>query len=510
MQTASPSAPKPATPLGRRVHAEILREITSDRYQSGQRLPTHREWARRLEVSTATVHRVMREMRKEGLVESEEGSYTFLRAPHRATPSPRLPRTVEVTLWPQGGSDVRKLRYAIARHRFQKQFGVRFPEVRVKERQISSSEESATVVLRAALSDPEPTVAHTRSTLLPLLAENGNAPRLRHVVALDGKRNLGETLDDYLGAMRPGLFSRENSWEDGVRLLPTSASQFFLLFHKGALEAAGVASDRLPSDWEGFADLLGRISARNGGAPALHFPDAGSVALFLAQLAVNNGVSFASSAPLWETPSARPSVDFLHRLLGAGGLARVHQGSFLPFVAELMEGRYPVVADVHSAGVVAFLGAGDQFVPALVPAGPAGRATSLRNVSGWFLNSNAAEEQQVASLAYALEWERWLHEGEGGSQMLRLGVWPSLFPLLRTGDRFALEALPREWRPVLEQAEAASVWVHELTHEFPAFLARGQSLSEDAMVHFLNLCRMQSFPNSMGAAQTATPARIHA
>jgi len=73
--------------MGKRVYQQLYEElreqITAGALPLGERLPSEREWARRLRVSRETVRQAIDQLRRDGLVESRQGSGTYI---VRATP----------------------------------------------------------------------------------------------------------------------------------------------------------------------------------------------------------------------------------------------------------------------------------------------------------------------------------------------------------------------------------------------------------------------------------------
>jgi hypothetical protein len=114
------------------------------------------------------------------------------------------------------------------------------------------------------------------------------------------------------------------------------------------------------------------------------------------------------------------------------------------------------LGDGGLAAQIAELGEAERFGIAPMPSGPNGTSISLFDCGGWFLNARATPEQQAAATEYGFAWERWLHEGDGGAQMKRLGVWPSLHSIFLDprADQFVADRLPADWRGAIETLPA--------------------------------------------------------
>ena len=84
-------------PIYRSIADALARDVESGELQAGDRLPTLRELARRLDVNVMTVSRAYKEAARRGLVEGEVGRGTFVRRP-----PPAVGRLAQMV--PQAGS----------------------------------------------------------------------------------------------------------------------------------------------------------------------------------------------------------------------------------------------------------------------------------------------------------------------------------------------------------------------------------------------------------------------
>jgi DNA-binding transcriptional MocR family regulator len=82
-----PELARGAGPLYRAIAEALAEDISEGRLVIGQRLPTHRDLARRLGVTIGTVTRAYAEAERRGLVAATVGRGTFVKAP--AMPAPR-------------------------------------------------------------------------------------------------------------------------------------------------------------------------------------------------------------------------------------------------------------------------------------------------------------------------------------------------------------------------------------------------------------------------------------
>lgn len=73
-----------AEPIYRRIADALERDVRSGLLVDGSQLPTHRELARLLDITAVTVTRAYAEAQRRGLVSSEAGRGTFVRAPRES------------------------------------------------------------------------------------------------------------------------------------------------------------------------------------------------------------------------------------------------------------------------------------------------------------------------------------------------------------------------------------------------------------------------------------------
>lgn len=91
-----PARPGRPGPKYRQIADDLRAGITAGRYEVGGRLPTKAELQETWDVALNTVDRAYEELRREGLVRSEQGAGTFVaRKPEPAGPSPEFTKIME-------------------------------------------------------------------------------------------------------------------------------------------------------------------------------------------------------------------------------------------------------------------------------------------------------------------------------------------------------------------------------------------------------------------------------
>jgi DNA-binding GntR family transcriptional regulator len=76
-------------PNAREIAAKLRDEIASGTFDSGDRLPGARAYAKKLGVALMTVQNAYTQLQEEGLVEGVTGSGTYVRDPASGEPKPR-------------------------------------------------------------------------------------------------------------------------------------------------------------------------------------------------------------------------------------------------------------------------------------------------------------------------------------------------------------------------------------------------------------------------------------
>jgi DNA-binding FadR family transcriptional regulator len=432
-----------SSPLVERAVARLRGTLQGGRYESGRPLPSHRAWARELGVSTFTIHRAMEVLKAEGLVESEEGSYTFLRGGLNFGGSEAESVRTTVKLWVSGRRDFRKLRQAIGRHRFQSAFLKRHPGAVLKEMVATSTWEAYEAELVDLLvRGAGPTLGSTKMTWLPFLADHGALATWEGSPALEA----------FFAGMDPQVapLCRVPTAPSGIFMVPTTVSRLGFLLNREDFARAGLDPEKGLGDWESFHDTARQLSRSMNGAPALHLRGWGEAIWWLMQLAVQAG-GHAGAATDWEGTAMREAIEFF-LAMEREGCVRVHEDDPALFPAKCLGGGMPICLD-SIASEILHLGEAERFALVPPPAGAKGRAASLMNVTGWFLNAHASEGEKKLAAEYALEYERWLHEGEGGRQMEDLGVTAPVWSLRRQpqADRYLAQKMPVAWRAGLER-----------------------------------------------------------
>lgn len=445
------------SPRIQKVLRGLLREISSGRYSVGETLPPHSHWAKVFNVSTFTVHSVFSLLQEEGVVGSKKGSGTFLRflptedwiTEQFAQPKP----TTQLVLWQAASQKFRKTRQTIARHQFQRQFQQQHSHVEIQESDPAGGSfdfDMNALVVDSILEKAAPTTGRTTQTFLPFLVGHES------VTPLDGAAS------SYLEQIHP-RYAQACCWKGKPYLLPTDMSYSFLWFDKSHFSKAGLDPAQPPRDWEEFADCLRKLSKANQGKPSFHLSRFTDAIWFLMNLAyqAEPGLNQEILRPFnWNSSATRQAVEFFHGIYVREKLVRIHTPGSLPLGTQSLAGQIPMSLGMGIAQMAAQLGEADRFGMAPMPIGPTGKVISLLNCGGWFVNARANSSQQQAAFDYIAAWEQWIHLGEGGDRMKQLGVYPSIWSLLRdpAKDRFIMRNLPRDWQSAMEQIEANSRW----------------------------------------------------
>ncbi len=477
------------SPLIERTVSRLRRELASGRFQPDAPLPTHRQWAQRLKVSHFIVGRAMEILKQEGVVESQEGSYTYLMSVPPAAPAKSPAATVHV--WDCGRRDLRKLRQGIVRARFHQQFRRQNPGIQVSERSLDVAiQEFEATLIESLLAGAEPTLGRTRQTYLPLLVEQAG------ITAFDPS-----LVADHVAQLAPACVA---TCTRGGRLvmLPTNWSASLMIYSPARLAAAELDAHRPPQDWGELFDYCLRLSQLDGGRPSLHVLSVGDLVWWLMQLTYQclPGTRDATLSGVdWNSAAARKAVEFVVKLC-AQGLLKVHECSGVEVASAMLAGHIPLLVDSGAvASQIALLGEAGRLPIALLPRGPNGQPLSLLNCGGWVLNAHASAAEQDAATRYAMEWEQWL-TAEGGTEMERLGVSASLLPVRRAGDR---RSLPAAWCDTIEQLmdygrwePAQADWEKSvLSHGLETVVRPGQPVLAEQLVQQL---RLQKLETSLG------------
>ena len=491
----------------RKTVERLLAEFASGQYAVERPLPTHREWASRLKVSRITVSRAMEILKANRIIESKEGSYTFLaRIPADPTSfNAGSSAKATVTLWQPDRRDLRKLRLALARRTFQDQFRIRHPQIQIDEQVISAdSVEFEARLLQGMLHGDQPSCGTTTQTYLSFLLEHGS------VAPLDV--NAGA---DYLERIRPE-YIKQCSRDGKLYLLPSYVSQSFLLFNKSILQKAGIDAAHLSKGWAQFIDACLRLSASQEGKSSFHVSGSDGLVWWLMALSYQSS-SKSLSQPLppisWNGSAAQQAVEIFLKLQSQR-LIRVHCEKHSTIASRLLADEIPILLDDGSAASqVALLGESARFGIAPLPAGPHGEALCLVNCGGWLVNRHTHPEERLASATYALEWERWLHLGEGGERLNRFSVHPSIVSILIDSqqDRFVSKQLPDDWNYALRFMQdvarfepADSDWKKKvLGHALEPMLRGPEPVNVEQVMQQLRLHEIESGLDKASSQQEA-------
>lgn len=479
--------------LVERTKKSIKAELGSGRYKIGEPLPTHREWAARFRVSTFTVLRALNELKAEDIIESNEGSYTFLRklpsSPNLTLEHTAPSESVTITTWVSGQHDLRKIRQAIARKRFRDVCASRLARIRVEEELMDCDPVALqSRLFESVMASPSPTFARSTQTYLPFLLENASLTPIDSFVTSD---YLSRLKPRYAGVCKQG----GKSW-----LLPNHVTYSFLLYDKAALSKAGLNPHQPPRDWEEFANacrLLSKTHQRKNS-----FVVAGSESLFwwLMHLVYQSADGLEGDvAPGvgWSDPKVKTAVAFFLKLIRDDQTLGVEPDDVSVLTRRCLDGEIPFLFGGGTANQIAELGEGERFGVMPLPTGPDGKTVSLLNCGGWFINGRATLAQQQAALRYVVEWERWLHLGNGAEQMRRLGIVPSLHSLFHAADQdlFWIRDAPLDWKRAFGLLEEHSYieppfadWKRVAFSEpLLRFLNANTTCSEEDVVRFLRL-----------------------
>lgn len=483
------------SPLVQGVRQKILKELSTGKYPLNEPLPTHRAWASRFQVSTTVVRQALDLLKAEQLLESKEGSYTFL----RALPSPELlhkqSAPVRISTWVAGGAkskDFGKMRKSMVTHQFQSQFRKRYPHVEFEERPIDMrSHEVEMLLVQSILQGPDPVLGNTTQSCLPFLTDHGALAPI-------------PTGHPYLEKVKRGLLEPGTS-QGQLRMLPSIASYSMLIFNKPLFRKAGLDPASPPRDWEELVRYAMKISLADGGKPSLHIHDSPTLVTWLMHLACQEDVitTGTRAKPIdWQSPSAKSALGHfaeLHR----SRLLKVHGPGGPLYLSRCLAGEFGMMVVVGAlAETIAFMNQAENFGIAPLPKGPSGQVISLLNIGGKFVNAHATSQQQGMGWEYALAWEEWLHCGEGGSILKNLGVAPHLTSMLKEthADQFAASDLPSDWVSVLEQLEACSLWEPSeadwkkavLGREMVGLLSSGEELSAEVLSHSFGIVEREA------------------
>lgn len=485
-----------------RARAKILRELARGHHAVSEPVPPQREWARRLGVSSFTVQRAFEALKREGVVEAREGSYTFLRKlpehipVEEEVPGPK-PKT-RLCLWLGEPKDLRWMRRSLFRQQFARKFLAENPDVKLDEHLFDLAPGVFEArILSHMLRGPEPMVAQVRRTCLAPLADHGSLAPFEDPP--EGEPYLPRIHPRWLEVCRVG---------GGVRFLPTSVSCSFFFYNKELFRKAGLDPARPPRDWEELLASARALKEARGGRPSLHLLDERFLVWWLLQLAYQAmpkealAAKGGGAAPLprvdWLGGAARQAIEFFLKLRFGEKVLHVPHENVLVASSRCVKDEIPMMmGDARLAVLVAQLNQGERFGIAPLPAGPNGLAISMLNCIGWVLNAHASPEEQRIAGRFAVTRERFIHSGQGGAEMKALGVCPALLPILKPGgpDTFVANPLPRGWTDSLEQLVAVGRWEPEdadwkkqiLANAAPSFLEEGAVPDAQHLQHSLAL-----------------------
>lgn len=394
-------------------------------------------------------------LKNQGVVESTEGSYTFLKATGvekfavaRAT---QTPGDAEISLWFNKQDTVRQIRRAIVRQRFQNEFSKEMPWTQFSEKKFNLSfSEFRARLLEGFLTENGPTLGEFPQTYLDFL---------------DSYDVLGELApkeaEEYLDLIDERYL--EHSFVRGAcRFLPFGCSYSYLVCNRELFREAGVDPDEEFKSWSDFAEKCEQLK-KTYGAEALQVSENGLFWL-LSQWIYQADSSLPEKGRLplidWQGEAARVGMKFLIEMIFERKLIRVINSCRLAQTSPFLAGQVPIALEEIMLSVALELDQTEAFTIKAFPPGPGGSPLSLMNTVGWVADANSSIATQRRAGEYILSWEKWLHVGEGGAAMRRLGVAPSLTPLLKDPckDRFYSEKLPSDWRRTFHSLKEYGRW----------------------------------------------------
>ena len=445
-----------SSPLIERTALRIRAELQGGRFGLNQPLLTHRAWAKELAVSHSTIGKAMELLRAEGVIESSEGSYTFLKIADSEKFDPAggdqpEQSPIAIQMWHNGGKTFRRMRQAIVRQRFQETFSAKRPEVRFTEKNLEIPFESfRSRILESFVQGEGPTLGQIPQTYLEFLERHS---ALGEIAVEENERYLDLLDERYL----------EHSFVGGkCQFLPFGCSFSYLACNENLMRQAGLDPSEDFESWTGFVEVCERLKKAHGVAP-LHVSEVGLFWL-LSQWIYQADSTLPSEGRLplicWNSEAARIGMDFLLEMIFDRKLIHVNRGDRVSQTSPFLAGQVPMMLDEIMLGTALELDQAKAFTLKLLPPGPNGTPLSLMNAVGWVGNPKLDNVTQTRSGEYILDWERWIHVGDGGSTMRKLGVAPNVFSLFKDAskDQFASNKLPTAWQRTFEQLKEFGRW----------------------------------------------------
>lgn len=439
------------TPLVERTARRIAVVLESREFGVEEPLPTRRQWAKELMVSHFTVGKAMEVLRRQGVIESTEGSYTFLKAgnrPRHEQPHPDM----ELSLWFNTQHNVRRARQAIVRKRFQKNFVADKPGLRFSEQHFAMPmTEFFAQMFLSFVRGHGPVIAEFPQTYLDFLSSHG---ALATFPVEDGQ--------DYLDLMEPRFLDHSMTGES-CQFLPFVCTYSFLVCNRELMLKSGIDPEESFDSWKDFTEKSGRLRDALGVEP-LHMSEENLLWLLTHWIyQADSTLPDGGRMPMvdWESEAAREGMDFLLDMVFEHRLIRVEKyNDQLSLASPLWAGRVPMALGDSMLATAVELGRASDFTIKALPSRKNGVPFSLMNVAGWTVSAQADKATQRRAWQYILAWENWLHLGEGGESMRRLGVAPGLCSLFKDPgqDRFHSGKVPEDWRRVFQEIRGVARW----------------------------------------------------
>jgi len=445
------------SPLVERTAQRILEQLQSGRFIPEEPLPTHRAWAKELNVSHFTVSKAMEALKERDVVESSEGSYTFMRRPVSYETASVVTANSEMTdvqlsLWYNGVKNVRRLRQSIVRQRFQNEFSAKNPHVQFKEARFELPfDKFRSQLLEGFLQGDGPIVGELPQTYLEFLSAHHS---LGDFPVDDERARYFDALDDPF---------KEHVYEDGkCQFVPFSCSFSYLVCNKSLMKEAGLDPNVEFRSWSHFADVCEGLKKKHGFEP-FHVSEMGLFWL-LSQWIYQSMPDLPKGGRLplidWQSDVALKGFNFLKEMLFERKLIKVKDIDMISQTSPFLAGKVPIVLSEIMLSSALELNHAEAFSVKLHPPGPAGHKLSLMNAAGWVMNANASPLAQRCAGEYILDWESWVHMRDGGAAMRKMGVAPSLISLFKDGrkDGFHSDKVPKAWKRTFEDAKEYGRW----------------------------------------------------
>jgi len=278
-------------PMTEQIKAHVVEQLRSGRVAAGQRLPSLRSVARRLDVSLTTVERAFRDLRVEGRIGGRAGRGSFVRADDAETAFLRMSRARSLN--------------------------------RVQRDRLTRAFRAANPNASLVLSDDTPDVVEVDLDMLPRLA-----PELEnieeHVCACYGRAERGREVFEPLRV------------SGRLHMLPTVCGHSAVLLNKDLFRRAGVPLPSQAWTWDEALDLARAVADPDKGIRG--FAGGHPATALLTAVLQNNGSLYDPSGRHCRLaePEAIAAGEYLRRLAVFGAPASHNLGDV---ERDFVEGR---------------------------------------------------------------------------------------------------------------------------------------------------------------------------